>query len=231
MEATVAERLRQVKQDIEEVAGRAGREGEVNLVAVSKTVPAGRVAEAYEAGQRLFGENRVQEGLHKIEEVAPTMPAAEWHLIGHLQSNKARRAAEAFAMIQSVDSLALARKLDDVALPHAPVSVLLEVNVAGEVSKFGFSPQALEDCMDLLLSLRGLELRGLMTVAPLTGHPEQVRPVFRGLRTMRDRIALQHDLPAFDQLSMGMSGDYKVAIEEGATMVRLGRAIFGDRAR
>lgn len=229
-DASIADNLRRLREEIDDAARRAGRNDVVTLVAVSKTMPAERIREAYAAGQRVFGENRVQEGVAKMEKLAADMPDARWHLIGHLQSNKARRAAEEFSMIESVDSLALARKLDTAAESGGRrLPVLLEVNVAGEVSKSGFSPEVLDREIAELARLPHLDLRGLMTVAPLTDSRETLRAVFRRLREMRDRIRSELDESGFSELSMGMSGDFELAIQEGATMVRLGRAIFGER--
>lgn len=226
----IAERLAAVRAQITEAARRGGREGGVTLVAVTKTVPAGRVREAYAAGQRVFGENRVQEGVAKIAQLAPAMPDAEWHLIGHLQSNKARGAAQSFSLVSSVDSVRLADMLDNAAMQFGRVlPILLEVNVAGEASKSGFAPEAVDGAVQTLLPRQNLSLSGLMTVAPLAGDPEEVRPVFRRLRELRDRVRATLPVTGFNELSMGMSGDFAVAIEEGATMVRVGRAIFGER--
>ncbi|HZU11628.1 MAG TPA: YggS family pyridoxal phosphate-dependent enzyme [Chloroflexota bacterium] len=226
----IAARLAAVQEAIAAAERRAGREGEVTLVAVTKTVAPERIREAYDAGQRVFGENRVQEGLVKIAELAPSMSDAQWHLIGHLQTNKARRAARSFSLVASVDTVRLAEILDDAAMQAGRVlPILLEVNVAGEASKSGFAPDAIEDTVRSLLGRRHLSLDGLMTVAPLAGDPEEVRPVFRQLRDLRDRIRETLPVTGFHELSMGMTGDFPVAIEEGATMVRIGRAIFGAR--
>ena len=218
-EASVAERLASVRADIATACERAGRDpGEVTLVAVSKTQPVAAIRAALNAGQLEFGENRVQEGLDKIEQLAGS--AARIHLIGHLQRNKARFAGR-FASVQSVDSIrlaaAIARNLD------APLDILLEVNVAAEASKHGFAPDDVEAALSDISALPHLNVNGLMTIAPLVEDAEAVRPVFRRLREMRDALGLR-------ELSMGMSNDYDVAIEEGATIVRIGRAIFGDRA-
>lgn len=226
----VAENLEAVRDQIHRAAAAAGRKDEITVVAVSKTMGPDRVKEAYDAGQRVFGENRVQEGAAKIAYLAAQMPGCSWHLIGTLQSNKARRAAEAFSVIESVDSIRLARRLSEAAGDIARVlPILLEVNVAGEASKSGFSPDDVRRDMPELMQLPHLALNGLMTVAPLSMNPETVRPVFRSLRALRDEIRDSLPLTGFDQLSMGMSNDFIVAIEEGATMVRIGRAIFGER--
>lgn len=227
---TVSSRLSAVRERIEDAAGHAGRPGDVRLVAVSKTVDAGRICEAYSAGQREFGENRVQEGQAKVEQLRAALPEAHWHLIGRLQSNKARAAVGAFDVIQSIDSLRLARRVSDLALQQERhLSALLEVNVAGEASKTGFTVEDVERSVQEMAGLPGIVLRGLMTVAPQATNPEEVRWVFRALRELRDRIRSAERLETFSELSMGMSGDFEIAIEEGATIVRIGRAIFGER--
>lgn len=194
----------------------------VTIVAVTKTVPPDRITEALAAGITVFGENRVQEAKAKI----PQVPGrARWHMIGHLQTNKVRDAVMLFEMIQSVDSVRVAREIEKWAdRLGRTMPVLLEVNVAGERSKFGFRPEELPAAMRELESLRRVEVRGLMTVPPFCEDAEKVRPYFRRLRQLRDELGLA-------ELSMGMSHDYRVAVEEGATMVRIGTAIFGARAR
>ena len=216
--STIAERLEAVRAEIAQICERADRDPrEVRLIAVSKTHPPETIREALAAGQIEFGENRVQEGLAKLDELADS--EARIHLIGHLQRNKARFAGR-FASVQSIDSVrlaeAVARQLD------APLDALLEVNVAGEASKQGFAPAELESAFAQIAALPQLRVRGLMTIAPLVADAEQVRPVFRRLRELRDALGLP-------ELSMGMSNDYAVAIEEGATIVRIGRAVFGER--
>ena len=206
---------------------RAGRDpASVQLMAVTKNHPAQTVAEAVQLGLDLLGENRVQEAKAKI----PQCPArARWHFIGHLQSNKARDAAALFEMVQGVDSLAIASELDKQAAKLGRrLGILLEVNVAGESSKFGWNPDAAVDAIPALNDLPRLDLHGLMTVAPYSTDAEKVRPVFRRLRELRDRCedTLGAPLPV---LSMGMSGDLEVAIEEGSTLVRVGTALFGPR--
>lgn len=220
--AAIAERLAAVQADIAAACERADRDPtEVRLIAVSKTQPAAAIREAVAAGHIDFGENRVQEGLVKLDELDDS--PARIHLIGHLQRNKARFAGR-FASVQSIDSVALAaavsRRLD------APLPVLLEVNVAGEASKQGFEPSELEAALREIAALPHLEVEGLMTIAPLVADAEAVRPVFRALRELRDALAGEWELR---ELSMGMSNDYAVAIAEGATIVRIGRAIFGER--
>ena len=212
-------RLAAARASVSEAAERAGRDpAGIRLIAVSKTFPADAIRAAFDAGQRDFGENRVQEGLAKIAELDGL--GADIHLIGTLQRNKARHAG-AFASVQSIDSIRLAeavsRRLD------RELEILLEVNVAGEQSKSGFAPADLPDALPAIQALPNLDVAGLMTIAPISADPEKARPVFRQLRGLRDRLGLR-------ELSMGMSSDYAVAVEEGATMVRIGRAIFGERA-
>jgi hypothetical protein len=216
-------------------ARRAGRRAEdVALMAVSKTHPPERIREAYSAGLRLFGENRVQEFSGKVSALAD-LAGAEWHMIGHLQTNKAGRAVELFAAVDSVDSVKLAEKLDSAARSLGKkISVLVEVNVGGESAKSGVAldSRELEDLLLAAPRFEALEFRGLMTVPPFADDPEQARPYFRKLRELRDAITARK-LPAVgtDSLSMGMSHDFEVAIEEGSTCVRVGTAIFGTRPR
>lgn len=203
-------------------------------MAVSKTFPAQAIREAYDSGQRLFGENRVQEFAEKAGALGDLV-TAEWHLIGHLQSNKAAKAAELFGAVDSVDSLRLAEKLNAAAQKaNKLLSVLIEINVGGEAAKSGIALGSNE--LDRLLTaaprLEALEFRGLMTIPPFTEDPQQARPYFRKLRELRDQIAARH-LPSLrvDVLSMGMSHDFEIAIEEGSTCVRVGTAIFGERIK
>lgn len=224
----VAARLQAVRTQIAAAAERSGREAaSVTLVGITKGVAAALAREAFDAGLCDLGENRVQEALEKIRAVGP---GPRWHLVGHLQRNKARRAAGAFAVIHSIDGPALARVLDRAARDLGRrIPVLIEVNAAGEPSKLGVSPREAGDLVRVVLACPHLEAVGLMTVAPLCDDPEEVRPVFRVLRVLRDRLRAGPAGERFCELSMGMSGDYQVAIEEGATMVRIGRAIFGER--
>jgi pyridoxal phosphate enzyme (YggS family) len=198
----------------------------VTLLAVSKTVPPERLVEAIAAGQLLFAENRVQEAEPKIARV----PGATWHLVGHLQSNKARRALELFEVIGSVDSLELAQRLDRLAgeLGRERVSVYVQVNVDADPAKEGFAPERLETDLPALAGLPHLELLGLMTVGQLVPDPEQARPTFVRLRELSGRLRLAEPRLGAG-LSMGMSDDFEVAVEEGATLVRVGRALFGER--
>ena len=211
-------------------AGTAGRDpSSIRLVAVSKTFPTQAVREAYAAGQRDFGENRVQEGLQKIGET--TDLTIRWHLLGHLQTNKARKAGPAFAMVQSVDSVELIQKLDAAAAEtgHTP-ELLIQVDLAGEATKFGAPPREVPRLFEAAGACRAATLVGLMTLPPVPDTPEDARPFFRRLRGLRDEW-LAAGVPAsmLRELSMGMSGDFEVAIEEGATIVRVGTAIFGTR--
>ena len=223
----VAENLERVRTQIGEAAKKRGRSvGDIELVAISKTHEAEKVRLAFEAGQQLFGESRVQEARAKI----PLLPsAARWHFVGRLQRNKVRHALPLFELFHSVDSLELARDMNRIADEEGlRPRVLLEVNVAGEGSKIGFAPEPLREQMEALLELPRLTIEGLMTIPPFAPEAEASRRHFVALRELRDQFATQFriDLP---QLSMGMTGDFVVAIEEGATLVRVGTAIFGQR--
>ncbi len=231
----LAERVNRVRKTIVRAAEQAGRDPtEVTLVAVSKTFGSAQVVEAAALGLRHFGENRVQEAADKIPAVASELttagPLPIWHLIGHLQSNKARLAVSLFAVVESVDSLALATTLDRLAQQRArPLDVLIEINVGREASKSGFVPEELPTVFPRLWELPWLRIRGLMTVAPIVAQAEDARPYFRELRHLRDEQLTREPSGELPELSMGMTGDYPVAIEEGATIVRVGRAIFGER--
>lgn len=219
--ATAAERLAAVKSRIEAACVRAGRDpAGVTIVAVSKSFGPEAVLELYRAGQRHFGENRVQEAARKIPEVARGGATPVWHLVGHLQTNKTAAALRLFAILHSVDSLKLAEAISRRAA--GPVDILLEVNVARDPRKYGFAPEDVSGAVNAIARLPNVNLRGLMTVAPLVENPEDVRPVFRALRELRDAHGLA-------ELSMGMTNDFEVAVEEGATLVRIGRALFGER--
>ena len=202
-----------------ERSGRSRRD--ITLVGISKTHPAGAVAEAYAAGLHDFGENRIQEAAAKIIALRAQGVTPRWHLVGHLQRNKVPAALDLFDILHSVDSEQLAVALD-VRAEH-PVKVLVEVNVAGEETKHGLAPAEVPGFVRNLGRFPNIDVLGLMTVAPYVDDPEDVRGVFRELRRLRDRLGLR-------ELSMGMSGDFEVAIEEGSTLVRVGRAIFGPRA-
>jgi PLP dependent protein len=226
---TLPDRLAAVLADIAAAAAKAGRTpDEIELVAVSKTHPPEAVTEAIDAGQLLFGESRVQEARAKI----PLLPGrARWHFIGHLQRNKVRHALGlGFELLHGIDTLEIARDVDRIAgETGAFPKVLLEVNVAGESSKFGFSPEKLRAQMEELLAMERLQIEGLMTIAPLAPAAEASRPHFVALREFRDALQTEFRVP-LPRLSMGMSGDYAVAVEEGATLVRVGTAIFGTRS-
>jgi len=228
MEA-IAANLEQVRVRIAEAAEKSGREtSEVELVAVSKAHPAEMVEAAAQAGQTLFGESRVQEARAKIPLLSSRL---RWHFIGHLQKNKIRQALPLFELMHGIDSLALAQDLQRIAdeegiHPH----ILLQVNLAGEASKHGFAPETLRRDLEAILSFGRLTIGGLMTIPPLASEPEASRRYFVGLRELRDQLDAEFGLH-LRELSMGMSGDYQVAIEEGATLVRVGTAIFGERAR
>jgi PLP dependent protein len=232
---SIAENIAAIRERIAAAARRAGRQpNDIALMAVSKTHPPERIREAYAAGLRLFGENRVQEFAGKASALAD-LAGAEWHMIGHLQTNKAVKAAELFSAVDSVDSVKLAEKLDAAARTSGKkLSVLIEVNVGGEAAKSGIAPDSRE-LEELLLAaprLEALEFRGLMTVPPFSDDPEGARPHFRQLRELRDTVA-KRKLPAVEMnvLSMGMSHDFEVAIEEGSTCVRIGTAVFGERTK
>jgi PLP dependent protein len=232
---SIADNLVRVRERIEAAVRRTGRNPEeVSLMAVTKTFPPERIREAYAAGLRLFGENRVQEFAGKAEAVRD-LAGAEWHMIGHLQTNKTAKAAELFSAIDSVDSVRLAEKLDSAAENEAKrLPVLIEVNVGGETAKSGVDPDSgeLEEILQAAPHLSHLQVRGLMTIPPFSEDPQRSRPYFRRLRELRDQIAARQ-LPsvAMDVLSMGMSHDFEVAIEEGSTCVRIGTAIFGERKK
>src|SRR5208282_1267561 len=237
---SIAENIAQVRERIAAAALRAGRNpDEIKLMGVSKTFPVERIREAYAAGLRVFGENRVQEFAGKAGALRD-LANAEWHLIGHLQTNKAAKATELFDAVDSVDSARMAEKLNAFAESAGKtLSVLIEINVGGETAKSGIAPGSDEQCSEelerILLAApqwKRLTVRGLMTVPPYTEDPEGARAYFRQLRKIRDGIAARR-LPAvsMDVLSMGMSHDFEVAIEEGATCVRVGTAIFGERTK
>jgi pyridoxal phosphate enzyme (YggS family) len=223
----LAANLENIRRRIAAACGRSARAPDsVTLLAVTKSHPPELVVEAARLGLTLFGENKVQEAKAKI----PLCPGRlHWHMIGHLQSNKCRDAVELFEMLQSVDSLSLAEEINKRAQQASKtVPVLLEVNIVGEASKFGYKPEQLLQDLERLNALPRIEIHGLMTIPPYTPLPEKVRPVFRRLRELQAQCQKIIGAP-LPQLSMGMSGDFEVAIEEGATMVRIGTALFGAR--
>ena len=230
--AGIAENLEAVRRRLTAAAERARRPAaDVQLIAVSKTFGPDLVRAAAAAGQLDFGENRVQEGLDKIERLKADAPSLRWHLIGHLQSNKAKRAAAAFAWIQSVDSLELLRKIDTAAAESGTKpQILIQVDLAHEETKFGVEEREVPDLVKAALDARAVALRGLMIVPPFPDDPEESRPWFRRLRDLRDElVAGGAPSDRLRELSMGMSHDFEVAIEEGATIIRVGTAIFGRR--
>jgi pyridoxal phosphate enzyme (YggS family) len=243
-EQSITENIRRVGETLRAACQRAGRrENEVKLMAVSKTHAAEALAEAFAAGMRLFGENRVQEfqqKLLKLQELGVDVPlnessnGAHVHLIGHLQSNKAARAAEIFTGVDTVDSLKLALRLDEAAGKLGrKLPILLEIKVSDEAAKTGFAADSAElaELLERLPNLPHLQMQGLMTVAPLDEDPDAARNSFRRLRQLREQLAGQHPRLDFGELSMGMSGDFEIAIEEGSTLIRIGTAIFGSRPK
>jgi pyridoxal phosphate enzyme (YggS family) len=236
----IAERLATIRERVERAARRADRDpASVTLVAVTKTHPPEVVAEAIAAGAADCGENRVQEAATKIPALAAAGHRPRWHLIGHLQRNKARPAAELFDLVHSVDSARLAEALARQVAPGRRLPILLQINVSGEASKEGFDlPKgaanqaglsALLPEVEAILALPALEVRSLMTIAPIVATPEAARPTFAALRGLRDELARRYPAARWDELSMGMTDDFEAAIAEGATIVRVGRAIFGER--
>jgi hypothetical protein len=225
----IAANLEEIRRRMADAAQRAGRDpASIRLVAVSKTYPAEAVAAAAATGQRVFGESRVQESRDKIPACPPGL---EWHFIGHLQKNKVRQALPLFPFFHSIDSTALAGAIDRIAgETGVKAQGLLEVNVSGEETKHGFTPEELRAQFPTLSKLLHLRIRGLMTMAPYSDNPEDARPVFRTLRELRDELQSTYQQP-LPELSMGMSGDFEPAIEEGATLVRVGSSIFGARPR
>ncbi len=239
---SIGERIALVQETIAAACVRAGRVPDsVTLVAVSKTHPAAQVAEVVAAGVSELGENRVEEAVPKMSAVAAlTSVPLRWHLIGHLQSRKARHAAAGFTLFHALDSVRLGERISRALVEQGTMlDVLLEINVSGEASKEGWHAAGWRDNATLraalwsdvrqVLALPGLRVRGLMTMAPIVDDPEQARPVFAALRALRDALAQDFPGARWDDLSMGMTDDYPVAVEEGATLVRVGRAIFGPR--
>lgn len=231
-EQKLRDNIARVHERIDSAKRRAGRLDTVTLVAVSKTQGAGTVAAAYREGLRIFAENRVEEAGPKAAAVAALiapLPPPQWHMIGHLQSRKAAAALPWAALVHSVDSPRLAARLSRAVPAGQQLPVLLEVNVSGETSKDGFAAGALAAGVEAIAELPGLQIEGLMTMAPLADDPEETRPVFRQLRLLRDDMARRYPAVSWRHLSMGMTDDFEIAIEEGATLVRIGRAIFGAR--
>ena len=226
---SISENLKDIEERIQKACDRAGRKREeVTLICVSKTKPVSAVEEAYSAGQRNFGENKVQEILDK----APALPEdIKWHMIGHLQRNKVKQVIERAALIHSVDSFRLAEEINIQALKRGiTVPILMEVNAAGEESKFGVSVEDAFPLAEQISELKGLRLCGLMTVAPYVAVSEENRPVFRRIRQLAVDIDSQNiDNISMDRISMGMTGDFETAIEEGATLIRVGTGVFGER--
>ena len=225
----VAENYRYVLKKVEEACARSGRDPkDVTLIAVSKTKPIEMIEEAMEAGARVFGENKVQELCDKYEQLPKDL---HWHLIGHLQRNKVKYIVDKAELIHSVDSLKLAEEISKEALKkNVEVNILIEVNVAEEESKFGVSVEETPVLVEEIANLPGIHIQGLMTIAPYTPDPEENRPVFRTLKKLAVDIKKKNiDNVCMDVLSMGMTGDYQVAVEEGATLVRVGTGIFGER--
>ncbi len=229
MGSELRERVASVLDRICCAARRAHRDpGEVRLVAVTKTVPVARMREAVEAGVTIFGENYVQEAKQKQQALEAS---CQWHMIGHVQKNKAALAARLFDVVETVDSVALAEALSrHAASTGKTLEVLIQVNVSGEASKFGVPPEGVLPLLERMLSLKGLRVSGLMTLPPFFEDPERVRPYFSALRSLRQtRLARGVPEACLRELSMGMSSDFEVAVEEGATIVRVGRALFGPR--
>jgi hypothetical protein len=227
--SSIAENLERVREQIASAAAKSGRSADdVELVAITKTHPAEKVRDAIEAGQILFGENRVQEARAKIPELPSNI---RWHFVGHLQKNKVRQALPLFEMVHSVDSLPLAAEINRIAEEEGLYPrVLLEVNVAGEGTKFGFAPDQLRQQMDALMALLRISIEGLMCIPPLAVESENSRKFFVQIRELRDSLEKEFSMK-LPQLSMGMTQDFPIGIEEGATMVRVGTAIFGERSK
>ena len=227
MDIDINKNLRDVREKISEVTFASGREGkEVRLLAVSKTYPAEMIKLAYDSGQRMFGENKVQE----LEVKAPALPKdIEWHLIGHLQSNKVAKAVEFAAYIHAVDSIKLIDRIDRIAgEKNKTPKILLEVNISGEASKFGITTKEIEVLAETALKCENLELVGLMTMAPFGADENELSSVFSSLRKLRDLLQKKYNV-TLPELSMGMSSDFAIAIKEGSTIVRIGTSIFGHR--
>ena len=225
---SIADNLARIRRRMADAAARAGRdENSVRLVAVSKTKPVAMMKEAIQAGVRILGENYVQEAIPKIEAIDLDV---QFHFIGHLQSKKARQVVPHFSMIHSVDSVKLAEEISKRSLAAGKVmDILIQVNVAGEESKFGIRPEELRPLLEQIAPLEGVAVKGLMTMPPYFDQPERVRPFFGVLRELAGSLEGKVEGVTLEELSMGMSGDFEVAIEEGATLVRVGTSIFGER--
>lgn len=227
----IAANLARIRETIAKTAASCGRRADdIRLIAVSKMHPVAALDAAIGAGQTVYGENTVQEALPKIAHFSAR--ALEWHFIGHLQSNKAKSIPGHFSWLHSLDSIALAQRLSRVAVEkNTNVNVLIETDISGDPKKYGIAPGALFALLDQLLhdTLPGIQLRGLMTIAPFPAKTSDIRQAFADVRALRDECVQRFRLPAFTELSMGMSGDYIEAIKEGATMIRIGTAIFGER--
>jgi pyridoxal phosphate enzyme (YggS family) len=225
----IGSNLERLRENIDDVCRRSGRlASEIVLVAVTKTFPVEVIEQAITQGINIIGENRVQEAQEKFERIGPEV---QWHLIGHLQSNKAKKAVEIFSLIHSIDSVELAREVGRRALQVNKVQdILLEVNTSGEPQKYGFDPQMLKTALEEIKNIPGIKVLGLMTVGPLTDDVDAVRRSFKVLRLLFDELKAS-TIPNIEMrhLSMGMSGDYSIAIEEGSNMIRVGSAIFGKR--
>lgn len=227
----IADNLSSVKRRISEASRRVGRDPEsVRLVVVSKRTPQDRVLSAYQAGARCFGESKIQEAVSKMDETG--LEDADWHFIGHLQKNKIKYLNSRFGLVHSVDSLPLAEKMSEYFISQGRVQpVLLQVNISGEEAKFGMSPSELQDRLSAFAPLKGIAVKGLMTIPPQDRNSENSRPCFSALRELRDKCrGLNIEGIDLKELSMGMTNDYPVAIEEGATLVRVGAAVFGERS-
>ncbi len=220
-QGSVASSIHDIKESVRRAAERSRRNPvDVAIIAITKTVSPELIMEAYNGGITHFGENRVQEAAHKVQVLSGLDPQPTWHMVGHLQTNKAKLAVRLFDVIQTVDSVRLAEIISREAEQQVPV--LLQVNASAEDTKSGFSPDEVGPAVDRIARLPYLQVEGLMTIAPLTLDPEDARPCFRQLRGLRDSLGLRH-------LSMGMTEDFEIAIEEGATILRIGRGIFGER--
>lgn len=228
LKATIISNIEKVREKIKKSAEKSGRNpDEIVLVAVSKNKPIEAIKIAYEAGLRIFGENRAQEAREKVEKLKDL--DISWHFIGRLQKNKVKYVVSFSELIHSVDSVELLLEIDKRAKKISKLQdILLEVNISGEETKAGFNPDRVDEIVEKALELENINLKGFMTMAPLVENPEEVRWVFKNLRELRDKVAQKYNLKNLE-LSMGMSNDFEVAIEEGATMVRIGTAIFGRR--